>query len=319
MLFLARFLFWSALFGAFALAVAPQAIALPYEPNDKIQHIAGFVVLSGFAAWAYPRTRLSTLLLGLALFGGLIELAQSIPAIGRDADFFDWGADVGAAAVTLILVGELRSLIWGAPISTSPEYGNTSRFELVLAALFIVAVAGTAFALSRQIGGAQLPDPALAGPVAAQANTVDPTGASAMSGSPAQRDDQAGAGEGTPSAQATASPTAPARSASNPSTSNAPVARSANANQARASLPAGTRALQMPVTIGGAARGNLHLAIDQSSLIFADTGELAVLLPRHAKALADLGPGYASLIALRKAGIDLRYHREADRIEIGDR
>lgn len=311
MLFLARFLFWSALLGAFALAIAPQAIALPYEPNDKILHIAGFVVLSAFAAWAYPRTRFSTLLLGLALFGGLIELAQSIPAIGRDADFVDWGADVGAAAVTLILVGELRSLIWRAPITTSPENGSTSRFELVLALLFILALAGTGFALARQIRAAPLPDPTLAESVSAQANATYPAGAASMAGSPAQPGDQAGEGEGPPSAQATASPA----SASNPSTPNVPVARS-DANEAHAKLPAGTRALQMPVTIGGAAKGNLHLAIDQSSLIFADTGELAGLMPRQAKALADLGPGYASVIELRKAGIDLRYNREADRIEI---
>lgn len=105
-----RLIFWSA--AAFALIVAslPQPFGIPGSPGDKLQHITAFVVLSALAAQAYPRLPLPLLFLGLALFGGIIELVQSIPWLHRDADMHDWIADILATAATLSVIAGVRWL-----------------------------------------------------------------------------------------------------------------------------------------------------------------------------------------------------------------
>ena len=108
MLNLARLLFWSSLIFALVMASMKQPVALPGDPSAKVQHIAAFVVLSALAAWAYPRLPLVAIFLGMALFGGLIEMVQSIPTLHRDADFNDWAADAAAAGATLLIVAAIR-------------------------------------------------------------------------------------------------------------------------------------------------------------------------------------------------------------------
>lgn len=93
-------LFWSA--AAFALLVAsiPQPIVLPGDPTDKVQHIIAFAVLALLGALAYTGLRLILLLLGLSVFGALIELLQLIPSLNRTADWSDLAADI----LTLVIV-----------------------------------------------------------------------------------------------------------------------------------------------------------------------------------------------------------------------
>ena len=105
---LAITLFWSAALFALVMATLRHPPDIPGGPGDKLQHIAAFVVLSVLGAWAYPRMRLASIFVGLALFGGLIELIQAMPALHRDADWHDWAADCSAAALALLIVFALR-------------------------------------------------------------------------------------------------------------------------------------------------------------------------------------------------------------------
>jgi len=99
-----RLIFWAAFTFALVMAVLPHPPHVPWEPGDKVEHVTAFVTLSFLGAWAYPRTPLLQLLVRLSLFGALIELAQAIPALGRDSDPLDWLADTVAAAVALAIV-----------------------------------------------------------------------------------------------------------------------------------------------------------------------------------------------------------------------
>ena len=100
----ARLLFWSACTFAFVMATLPHPPQVPGEPNDKIQHIIAFITMALLGAWAYPRTTIIRLLIGLSVFGAIIEIVQAIPELHRDSDPLDWLADTLAAGVTLGLV-----------------------------------------------------------------------------------------------------------------------------------------------------------------------------------------------------------------------
>jgi hypothetical protein len=100
---LARILLFIAALTAFVMAILPHPPEVPVVSWDKLQHMAAFAVLAGLAALGFPRSSPFVVLAGLALFGGLIELVQAIPAIHRDSDAFDWLADIGAGAVVLAL------------------------------------------------------------------------------------------------------------------------------------------------------------------------------------------------------------------------
>jgi len=97
-----RIAFWVAALFAFVMAV------LPHPPElhvwDKLQHMSAFFVLTALGRAAYPRLGWTKLLLALAAFGGLIELAQMVPEIHRDSQLSDWLADDAAIAATLAVV-----------------------------------------------------------------------------------------------------------------------------------------------------------------------------------------------------------------------
>jgi VanZ family protein len=103
-----QLLFWSALIFAFVMASLPHPPALPGDPSDKVQHILAFLVLSGLAAFAYPRLKLIVIFIGLAVFGGTFEIVQSIPQLGREPSWMDWLADVTAIAVVLLVAAPFR-------------------------------------------------------------------------------------------------------------------------------------------------------------------------------------------------------------------
>lgn len=75
------------------LALAPAMPDLA-PVNDKVQHMAAFAALTIVACLGYPRAPFRFIFAGLALFGGLIEILQMIPALHRDAEFSDWLADI---------------------------------------------------------------------------------------------------------------------------------------------------------------------------------------------------------------------------------
>lgn len=104
-------LFWSALVFAFVMAVVPHPPELPGDPSDKVQHILAFAVLTALALPAFATARPLRIGLALALFGALIELVQSVPALHRDASALDWLADCGAVLVVLLIGTPLRRLV----------------------------------------------------------------------------------------------------------------------------------------------------------------------------------------------------------------
>lgn len=104
-----RLLFWAAATFAFVMAVLPHPPEIPGEPNDKLQHIAAFATLGALGAWAYVEAALLRLLVGLSLFGALIEFVQAIPSLHRDSDVKDWIADTLACGLVLLFVHWRRS------------------------------------------------------------------------------------------------------------------------------------------------------------------------------------------------------------------
>jgi hypothetical protein len=97
-----RALFWAAALAALTMALLPHPPELPGHPSDKVQHIAAFATLGLLGSFAYPCVSPVWLIGGLSLFGALIEAAQAIPALHRDADRFDWMADTAACAVVVL-------------------------------------------------------------------------------------------------------------------------------------------------------------------------------------------------------------------------
>jgi hypothetical protein len=98
---------------AFVMATLPHPPRIPGNPQDKIQHIAAFVVLTVLAIPAFPRARLLSIVLGLSAFGALIEFVQAIPALHRDSDWHDWLADTVAILGALLIMLLLRRLLPG--------------------------------------------------------------------------------------------------------------------------------------------------------------------------------------------------------------
>lgn len=92
---------------AFVMATLPKPPPVPWHPEDKIQHITAFVVLTILAIPAFPRAKLLHIILSLSALGAFIEIVQAIPALHRDSDWLDWLADtvaiLGAVGVTQIL------------------------------------------------------------------------------------------------------------------------------------------------------------------------------------------------------------------------
>jgi hypothetical protein len=99
-----RLIFWAAAAFAFVMAVLPHPPHVPGDPSDKVQHIVAFATLGLLGAWAYARSALLRIAIGLSLFGALIEVVQAIPALHRDSDPLDWLADTVACGLVLLLV-----------------------------------------------------------------------------------------------------------------------------------------------------------------------------------------------------------------------
>ncbi len=116
-----QLLFWSAIAFAFVMASLPQPPALPGDPSDKQLHMLAFLILATLAAFAFPGTSLLRIFLGLAAFGGAIEVVQAIPALKREASWLDWAADLFAAAAALLLAGATRTALHFASLAEEGE------------------------------------------------------------------------------------------------------------------------------------------------------------------------------------------------------
>lgn len=114
---------WSVLFNSsvcrvlllIAVAVALTFALLPHPPHlpidslgDKVEHSLAFVVMTILAVGAYPEAPLPRIGERLSFLGALIEVLQSLPALHRDCDIFDWITDTIAIILALLIVRLLR-------------------------------------------------------------------------------------------------------------------------------------------------------------------------------------------------------------------
>ena len=102
---MARLLFWTTTLFVLVVALWPLPPAVATDISDKVQHAAAFATLALLAMWAFPRLSPWWIVVGLSLFGALIEVAQGTALIHRDRDVFDWLADTVACAVVVLGLG----------------------------------------------------------------------------------------------------------------------------------------------------------------------------------------------------------------------
>jgi hypothetical protein len=98
---------------AFAMASLPSPPAFPGNPSDKALHAMAFAILAGLAVLAFPRAHFVIIFVLLGIFGGVIELVQGIPQIGREASGLDWTVDLVATGLTLLIIGAIRKVSVG--------------------------------------------------------------------------------------------------------------------------------------------------------------------------------------------------------------
>ncbi len=104
----AGFVLCVALTAVFALS--PPSLHAHVLPWDKADHFAAFFAITAAALVAFPRLWPLWIALVVSLLGGVIELAQALPFVGRDSNFGDWiSNEVGiAAALVVLMAAELR-------------------------------------------------------------------------------------------------------------------------------------------------------------------------------------------------------------------
>jgi hypothetical protein len=103
----ARIAFVVAFVIVLVLSLSPASHSMQAPGNDKLHHIAAFLVLSALGLRGWP-DRSRELLAGLAIAAVLIELLQGTEYIGRDRELGDMAAD-GAGIVTGVLLLALYS------------------------------------------------------------------------------------------------------------------------------------------------------------------------------------------------------------------
>ena len=115
-----RILFVAALVFAVTMALLPKPPHVPVDRfGDKAEHMLAFGTITLFAGLGFSRALLWRNAERLSFVGALIEVLQSIPALGRDCDIRDWIADT--AMVLLVTV-----ILWFARRSR-PSAATSSR------------------------------------------------------------------------------------------------------------------------------------------------------------------------------------------------
>lgn len=103
-----RILFWLLLMAILVISQMPAENAPTVFADDKLNHILAFFVLSFIARIAWVRVDASILFFLLASFGASIEVLQFGMGFGRDADWMDLVADIGAIAAGMLLAHAFR-------------------------------------------------------------------------------------------------------------------------------------------------------------------------------------------------------------------
>lgn len=71
--------------------------------SDKIMHFVAYGLIAGAAAAAFPKTKLLRVFLFAAGLGALLEGAQHIAGTGRTASIVDQIANMGGAALAIVV------------------------------------------------------------------------------------------------------------------------------------------------------------------------------------------------------------------------
>jgi hypothetical protein len=119
---IARLAFFAALIFTVYSAVMPPSHVLHLTPWDKATHFIAFYVLTGLAVAAFPKQNLLVIAALLSGFGALIEIAQGLPMIRRDKDFWDWVVDT--LAISSALAPMLLSW-WRGQVRSGQKYIDT--------------------------------------------------------------------------------------------------------------------------------------------------------------------------------------------------
>jgi VanZ family protein len=109
---------WLMLLGLTLLVclVPLPSVPVPMSHFDKLEHALGYAVLSAYAAMLFARGRgLRLAILGLALFGGVIEVLQGVMP-WRSADPLD--------AVFNTLGAVFGALIWFTPAAGALQWAD---------------------------------------------------------------------------------------------------------------------------------------------------------------------------------------------------
>jgi VanZ family protein len=86
-----RLIFWTSLVLVLVLSLMPSVPHMPTTGWDKTNHLLTFAFLAFLGHTAYPG-RNAAILLGLLLYGGLIEILQSFTP-SHFSEWADWIAD----------------------------------------------------------------------------------------------------------------------------------------------------------------------------------------------------------------------------------
>ena len=98
----ARILFALFLLLTLVLALMPIQIGGGLAA-DKVQHFLAFLALALLGVIGWGRTRMVLIATALALLGGMIEMLQSTSFVGRDAELYDWVADLAGIVASILL------------------------------------------------------------------------------------------------------------------------------------------------------------------------------------------------------------------------
>jgi len=86
--------------------LAPSHYVPDLHTNDKLEHMGAFFGMTAWFGGLVRRRRYAALAFWMLLLGALIEVAQGVMGLGRDADIHDFFADsigVGAASMLVYL------------------------------------------------------------------------------------------------------------------------------------------------------------------------------------------------------------------------
>jgi hypothetical protein len=108
LLVLLKSIFWITIIFTFVEAIVPPEHALRIFAWDKAEHFSAFYALTILALFAFPARSWIVIGLALAALGGMIELIQALPLVGRDCDIRDWAADLIAISAALLPLTAFR-------------------------------------------------------------------------------------------------------------------------------------------------------------------------------------------------------------------